>query len=129
MYGRNAAMQFRYGSIVADGHRSAAPEMWKHADGKHHGYGTDDQHYAFWHVPVDVKPNGSFGHCCSDGRTHANAMRAGDYSPLGSTGTGQGHEYARPHQQCEVHVCLGRGDLSKQSQWLHDDTGKVKREE
>ena len=98
MYGRNAPVQFRYGSIVVDGHRSVAPAMWKHADGEYYGYGTDDQYPALWHVPVDSQPNGGFSYCSSDGRAHANALCASHYCPLGPTGSSQGNEYARPYQ-------------------------------
>ena len=53
MYGRNAAMQLRYGSIGFDGYSTIATKSAKYVDGNSDGYGAYDKHIALWHVPVD----------------------------------------------------------------------------
>lgn len=53
MYGCNAAMQLRNGSIVIDGDDSFASESSEYVDGYSDGLCSYDEHITLWHVSVD----------------------------------------------------------------------------
>ena len=91
-------MQLRNGTVIADGYRSPAPQMWKYVDGQYYGYGSDDQHHAIRYVSVDGKSHRGLSNSGSLWSADAHALRARHHGSVGSPGTGEGNEHAGTHQ-------------------------------
>ncbi len=87
---------------------------------QHHGLQADGERHAFWRLPVHGQSHGGRCYRRRHGGPGAHALHSHDHGTLGArcanSFTGQ---HARPQQQCQVDVHVGRRDFHQCAWPIH----------